>query len=112
MRARRPVRPVPALAAILLAAALALTGCSGSNSDSGGSSAADKATHTSTVASVARAIPPLKRGHMSSVKRSVAACEGLACVAIHTSVLNVPFAAPSPRPPRLRQRCEHQSVRL
>src|SRR2546430_387468 len=61
------------------------------------SSAADKATHTSTAAaSVARAIPPLKGGHMSSAKRSVAACEGLACVAIHTSVLNLPFATPSP----------------
>ena len=46
MRAPRPVRPVPALAAILLAAALALTGCSGSNSDSGGSSAADKAVQS------------------------------------------------------------------
>ena len=77
------------------------------------SSTADNATQTSmAAANVARARPPLKRGQMSSAKRSVAACEGLACVAIHTSVLNVPFAAPSPRPPRLRQRCEHQSVRL
>ncbi|MEV6941754.1 DUF4349 domain-containing protein [Streptomyces sp. NPDC051172] len=46
MRARRPVRPVPALAAILLAAALALTGCSGSNSDSAGSSTAEKAVRS------------------------------------------------------------------
>ena len=46
MRAPRPVRPVPALAAILLAAALALTGCSGSNSDSGGSTTADKAARS------------------------------------------------------------------
>ncbi|MGW1749170.1 DUF4349 domain-containing protein [Streptomyces sp. NPDC002092] len=46
MRAPRPVRPVPALAALLLAAALALTGCSGSNSDSGGSSTADKAARS------------------------------------------------------------------
>ncbi|MCD9873030.1 DUF4349 domain-containing protein [Streptomyces guryensis] len=42
----RPVRPVPALAAILLAAALALTGCSGSGSDSGGGSAAGKAVRS------------------------------------------------------------------
>ncbi|MFJ9114111.1 DUF4349 domain-containing protein [Streptomyces sp. NPDC102394] len=42
MRARRSVRPVRAVAGILLAAALALTGCSGAGSDSGGgSSAAD-----------------------------------------------------------------------
>ncbi|GCB45260.1 DUF4349 domain-containing protein [Streptomyces sp. NL15-2K] len=39
MRARRSVRPVQALAGILLAAALALTGCSGgADSDSGGDS--------------------------------------------------------------------------
>jgi hypothetical protein len=43
MHTRRPVRPVQALAGILLATALALTGCSASSSDSGGSSAADKA---------------------------------------------------------------------
>jgi hypothetical protein len=42
MRARHSVRPVHALAGILLATALALTGCSGS-SDSGGSSAANDA---------------------------------------------------------------------
>lgn len=41
MRARRSVRPVRAVAGILLAAALALTGCSGAGSDSGGSAAAD-----------------------------------------------------------------------
>ncbi|MFJ9726589.1 DUF4349 domain-containing protein [Streptomyces sp. NPDC101209] len=39
MRARRSVRPVRAVAGILLAAALALTGCSGAGSDSGGSAA-------------------------------------------------------------------------
>ncbi|WP_405868404.1 MULTISPECIES: DUF4349 domain-containing protein [unclassified Streptomyces] len=44
MRARRSVRPVPALAGILLATALALTGCGGSSSsDSGNKSAADGA---------------------------------------------------------------------
>jgi hypothetical protein len=42
MRARRPVRPVPALAGLLLAAALALTGCSAGN-DSGGSASAKDA---------------------------------------------------------------------
>ncbi|MFH9013454.1 DUF4349 domain-containing protein [Streptomyces sp. NPDC017943] len=43
MRTRRPVRhTVPPLAAVLLAAALALTGCSGSADDSGGKSAADR----------------------------------------------------------------------
>ncbi|MET9681721.1 DUF4349 domain-containing protein [Streptomyces coeruleorubidus] len=43
MRTRRPVhRPVPALAALLLSAALALTGCSGAGEDSAGSSAADR----------------------------------------------------------------------
>src|SRR3954454_371777 len=41
MRARRPVRPVPALAGVLLAAALALTGCSAGSGSGGGS--ADKA---------------------------------------------------------------------
>ncbi|MFF4500711.1 DUF4349 domain-containing protein [Streptomyces sp. NPDC001401] len=46
MHARRPVHPVRALAGILLAAALGLTGCSGSSSDSGGSSAADKAVQS------------------------------------------------------------------
>ncbi|GAA2575486.1 DUF4349 domain-containing protein [Streptomyces roseoviolaceus] len=40
MRTRRPARhPVPALAALLLAAALALTGCSGAGEDSAGSTA-------------------------------------------------------------------------
>ncbi|GLW48301.1 lipoprotein [Streptomyces sp. NBRC 14336] len=38
MHARRSVRPGPALAGLLLAAALALTGCSGAGDDSGGSS--------------------------------------------------------------------------
>lgn len=38
MRARRSVRPVRALAGLLLAAALALTGCTGSGDDSGGAS--------------------------------------------------------------------------
>ncbi|WP_189715743.1 DUF4349 domain-containing protein [Streptomyces phaeofaciens] len=42
MRTRRSVRPVHTLAGVLLAAALALTGCSGAN-DSAGSQAADKA---------------------------------------------------------------------
>ncbi|PZG97942.1 DUF4349 domain-containing protein, partial [Streptomyces sp. NTH33] len=42
MRARRSVRPVPALAGLLLAAALALTGC-GAGGDSSGASSADKA---------------------------------------------------------------------
>ncbi|MGI5429324.1 DUF4349 domain-containing protein [Streptomyces sp. CA-179760] len=42
MRTRRPARqPAPTLAALLLAAALALTGCSGAGDDSGGSTAAD-----------------------------------------------------------------------
>jgi hypothetical protein len=45
MRARHSVRPVHALAGILLATALALTGCSGS-SDSGGSSAANDAARS------------------------------------------------------------------
>ncbi|GAA0670595.1 DUF4349 domain-containing protein [Streptomyces thermocarboxydovorans] len=40
MRTRRSVRPAHALAGVLLAAALALTGCSGANDDSGGKSAA------------------------------------------------------------------------
>ncbi len=40
MRARRSVRPVQALAGLLLAAALALTGCSGANDTGGDSSAA------------------------------------------------------------------------
>lgn len=44
MRSRQPVRPFPALAGVLLAAALALTGCSGAGgTDSGGSAADDKA---------------------------------------------------------------------
>ncbi|MER7900885.1 DUF4349 domain-containing protein [Streptomyces sp. NPDC096046] len=43
MRTRRSARqPAPALAALLLAAALALTGCSGGGEDSAGSSAADR----------------------------------------------------------------------
>ncbi|MFF4269753.1 DUF4349 domain-containing protein [Streptomyces sp. NPDC001536] len=37
MRARRSVRPVPALAGLLLATALALTGCTGAGDDSGDS---------------------------------------------------------------------------
>jgi len=43
MRSRHPVRPVPALAAVLLTATLALTGCSAGGSDSGGGAANDKA---------------------------------------------------------------------
>ena len=44
MRTPRSLRPGQALAAVLLAAALALTGCSGqSNSDAGGSAAGDNA---------------------------------------------------------------------
>ncbi|AXE89343.1 DUF4349 domain-containing protein [Streptomyces sp. Go-475] len=43
MRTRRSVRrPVPALAALLLAAALALTGCSAGGEDSAGSTTADR----------------------------------------------------------------------
>jgi hypothetical protein len=42
MRSRHPVRPVPALAALLLTAALALTGCSANDTDSGSSAANDK----------------------------------------------------------------------
>ncbi|WP_369195300.1 DUF4349 domain-containing protein [Streptomyces djakartensis] len=43
MRTRRPVRhSAPPLAALLLAAALALTGCGGAGDDSGGKSAADR----------------------------------------------------------------------
>ncbi|MFC7842725.1 MULTISPECIES: DUF4349 domain-containing protein [unclassified Streptomyces] len=43
MRTRRPVRhSAPPLAALLLAAALALTGCSGAGDDSGSKSAADR----------------------------------------------------------------------
>ncbi|KOX06398.1 lipoprotein [Streptomyces sp. NRRL B-1140] len=51
MRTRRSVRhPVPALAALLLAAALALTGCSAGDDASGGSnSTADKAAGDSAV---------------------------------------------------------------
>ncbi|MFB6848761.1 DUF4349 domain-containing protein [Streptomyces sp. NPDC056373] len=51
MRTRRPVRhPVPALSALLLAAALALTGCSAGDDASGGSgSAADKGAAGSAV---------------------------------------------------------------
>ncbi|MFI6930858.1 DUF4349 domain-containing protein [Streptomyces sp. NPDC050287] len=52
MRARRSVRPVQALAGLLLAAALALTGCSGA-SDSGGSATADKAAAGSDAKGVA-----------------------------------------------------------
>ncbi|MFE4054624.1 DUF4349 domain-containing protein [Streptomyces sp. YIM B13518] len=43
MRTRRSVRPVHALAGVLLAAALAVGGCSGASDDSAGSGAADKA---------------------------------------------------------------------
>ncbi|MGC0374034.1 DUF4349 domain-containing protein [Streptomyces sp. SAI-229] len=43
MRIRRSVRPAHALAGVLLAAALAVGGCSGAADDSGGSGAADKA---------------------------------------------------------------------
>ncbi|MFI8165192.1 DUF4349 domain-containing protein [Streptomyces sp. NPDC085931] len=43
MRTRRSTRrPAPAVAALLLAAALALTGCSGAGDDSAGSTAADR----------------------------------------------------------------------
>ncbi|CAL9618121.1 hypothetical protein SUDANB176_05781 [Streptomyces sp. enrichment culture] len=41
MRTRRSVRPAHALAAVLLSAALAVTGCSGADDASGGSAAAD-----------------------------------------------------------------------
>ncbi|MDO0937414.1 DUF4349 domain-containing protein [Streptomyces sp. DG2A-72] len=43
MRTRRSVRPVPALAGILLAAALALTGCTGANDSSDRGSGGDAA---------------------------------------------------------------------
>ncbi|MFI2425151.1 DUF4349 domain-containing protein [Streptomyces sp. NPDC018955] len=43
MRIRRSLRPAHALAGVLLAAALAVSGCGGAGDDSGGSGAADKA---------------------------------------------------------------------
>ncbi|MFF7852815.1 DUF4349 domain-containing protein [Streptomyces sp. NPDC007904] len=43
MRTRRSVRPAHALAGVLLAAALAVTGCSGAADDASGGSSADKA---------------------------------------------------------------------
>lgn len=43
MRTRRSLRPAHALAGVLLAAALAVSGCSGAGDDSGASGAADKA---------------------------------------------------------------------
>ncbi|MFC8371008.1 MULTISPECIES: DUF4349 domain-containing protein [unclassified Streptomyces] len=43
MRTRRSLRPAHALAGVLLAAALAVSGCSGASDDSGASGAADKA---------------------------------------------------------------------
>ncbi|MGW0609350.1 DUF4349 domain-containing protein [Streptomyces sp. NPDC002788] len=61
MRTRRPARhPVPALAALLLAAALALTGCSGAGEDSAGSTAADRpiaAPHANGKAGANEAAP-------------------------------------------------------
>jgi hypothetical protein len=55
MRSRQPVRPFPALAAVLLAAALALTGCSGAGgTDSGGSAADDKAAARSEAQGAAQ----------------------------------------------------------
>ncbi|MEV2210316.1 DUF4349 domain-containing protein [Streptomyces sp. NPDC050997] len=53
MRARRSVRPVQALAGLLLAAALALTGCSADGSDSAGTTADDKAAALSEAKGVA-----------------------------------------------------------
>ncbi|WP_030663321.1 DUF4349 domain-containing protein [Streptomyces cellulosae] len=52
MRARRSVRPVQALAALLLAAALALTGCSDAG-DSGAGATSDKAAAESDAKGVA-----------------------------------------------------------
>ena len=53
MRARRSVRPVHALAGLLLAAALTLTGCSADGSDSSSTAADDKAAAQSDAKGVA-----------------------------------------------------------
>ncbi|QOV34887.1 DUF4349 domain-containing protein [Streptomyces ferrugineus] len=50
MRTRRSVRPVQALAGLLLATALALTGCSGANDDGGDASAAKGEAQADTQA--------------------------------------------------------------
>ncbi|MER5431392.1 DUF4349 domain-containing protein [Streptomyces sp. NPDC002588] len=84
MHARRSVRPVHALAGILLAAALALTGCSGA-SDSGAdsSSAADKA------AAVGEAPENAKSGAGASGAKATSAPKLTATRIIRTASLTV-----------------------
>ncbi|MFE0471653.1 DUF4349 domain-containing protein [Streptomyces sp. NPDC058947] len=87
MRTRRSVRrPVPALAALLLAAALALTGCSGAGDDAAGSKAADRGLAQDQGAAGAKEAAP---GGTGSGSRSTAPVKLPAQHIIRTASLTV-----------------------
>ncbi|MFJ4695752.1 DUF4349 domain-containing protein [Streptomyces sp. NPDC088766] len=85
MRTRRSVRPVHALAGVLLAAAVALTGC-GAN-DTGGSSSSDKAA--GPEAGVAQPAEDAKSGAGASGSRATAVPKPSVNRIIRTATLTV-----------------------
>ncbi|MFJ1809439.1 MULTISPECIES: DUF4349 domain-containing protein [unclassified Streptomyces] len=85
---RRSARPVGALAALALAAALALTGCSGAN-DSGANSTADKAAVGEAGAGDADAAQDAKEGAGASGSKATAAPDLTVSRIIRTASLTV-----------------------
>ncbi|WP_406006214.1 DUF4349 domain-containing protein [Streptomyces sp. NBC_00637] len=85
---RRSARPCHALAGILLAGALALTGCSGAN-DSGASSSADKAAVGEAGAGDADAAQDAKEGAGASGSKATSAPDLTANRIIRTASLTV-----------------------
>ncbi|WP_073950047.1 DUF4349 domain-containing protein [Streptomyces kebangsaanensis] len=88
MRTRRSVRPVPVLAGLLLAAALALSGC-GAGGDSGGAGFADKAADGSARGDAREAAPATGGGGPASRAGATAQPRLTASHIIRTASLTV-----------------------
>lgn len=91
MRARRSVRPVQALAGVLLAAALALTGCSGS-ADSGGSSDGAAAQSEAKEAAPGAAADGSGGGKQATAAPKLPASHIIRTVSLTVEVKDVPKA--------------------
>ncbi|MET7441411.1 MULTISPECIES: DUF4349 domain-containing protein [unclassified Streptomyces] len=91
MQTRRSVRPVQALAGVLLAAALALTGCGGADSADGGSDAGGKAFDSGAREQDAKAADGggSGRGSAGAQSRPTAAPKAAASHIIRTASLTV-----------------------